>query len=94
MKKVKVIVLFSNNENCYTDFYYCIVTCTEDQYNNNVHHELAKKQAKEDVGFDDDEQWQNQMMATDEFDVAGALILDKFDWTKAPTVSGIQRQDF
>jgi hypothetical protein len=61
------------------DLYCCRVTCSEGDYTDGKHYTAAKNLADED-GYG------SPMVAFDEFDACGKLIVDKFIWGISKTI--------
>lgn len=70
--KVIVAVLNSNGE---PDFYFCIVKCTLEEYNDAEHTVLAERMALKE-GYE-------PRLSFDENDAAGKAIVDHFVWESA-----------
>jgi hypothetical protein len=66
------------NSNGSPDFYFVRVRLTEEEYNEGAHYEAAKNDAEEN-GYE-------AYLAYDERDVAGAKLIDLFDWKTAGLV--------
>ena len=66
------------NSNGAPDFYFVHVRLTKEQYDEGAHYEAAKNDAEAN-GYE-------AYLAYDERDVAGAKLMDLFDWTTASLV--------
>ena len=73
------------NANGEPDLYFVKVSCTESEYENGVHYDLAKREAKKE-GFD-------PVLAYDELDSAGRAMLGLFEWGSASVISTPNVQD-
>lgn len=74
MLRLKIIVAVVNS-NGDPDFYFCIVKCTLEEYNEGEHYMLAERMAIKE-GYE-------PCLAFDENDEAGKAILDRFVWESA-----------
>ncbi len=63
------------NANGEPDFWFCIVRCTQEQYDNAEHYVLAENKSIQE-GYE-------PRLSMDENDAAGKAILDKFVWESA-----------
>ena len=75
MKNQYKCIVACINSNGEPDLYFCIVECTEEQYNNGEHYDRANGQCDED-GYD-------SLLAYDENDSAGKAMLPLFEWDSA-----------
>jgi hypothetical protein len=84
---IKVIVA-GYNASGDPDFFFCKVSCTQQQYNEGEHYDIAN-QAAEDEGYE-------PAIAFDENDTAGKAIMDKFVWESATeyTIEICRRQHY
>jgi hypothetical protein len=67
------------NSNGDSDFHFCKVKCTPDQYEEGEHYRAAGAHAREE-GFE-------PLLAYDECDSAGQAMLDMFNWEPAQVVT-------
>ena len=74
MLRTKVIVA-ALNANGEPDFFFCIIRCTLEEYENAEHYVLAERRAI-DEGYE-------PRLSFDENDAAGKAILDHFVWDSA-----------
>jgi hypothetical protein len=63
------------------DFYFCKVDCSQQQYDNGEHYDIAKSAAK-DNGYDE------PMVPFDRNDPPGRSFFDLFEWESATTYTG------
>jgi hypothetical protein len=75
---VKCVVACRNAEGA-SDFYFCKVECSQDQYDNGEHYEIAEYQARS-------EGYEGPMVAFDENDGPNFLF-EHFVWESATKVS-------
>ena len=78
MKTVKVIVA-AYNTNGEPDFFFVIVRCTQEEYDNGDHYVVAEEKAIRE-GY-------TPRISYDEFDTAGKALLPLFVWESASKVS-------
>jgi len=75
---IKCVVACRNAEGA-SDFYFCKVECSQDEYDVGKHYEIAEEQAA-------DEGYEGPMVVFDENDGPNFLF-DHFVWESATTVS-------
>jgi hypothetical protein len=76
--KIKCIVP-AFNASGEPDFFFCIVECTEEQYNDGQHYKVAREEA-------DSEGYEEVGLVYDERDSGGKAILNCFEWESATVV--------
>ena len=72
------LIVAALNANGEPDFFYCKVSCTDEQYDNGDHYVLAESLAVKE-GYE-------PRLSFDENDSAGKAILEHFVWESAQTV--------
>ena len=75
MRQERVVVACTNS-NGEPDFYFCKVNCTDQQYENGEHYEVAKRAAL-------DNDYDGQMVAYDDACYAGKNLMKMFHWSSA-----------
>ncbi len=76
MRKTFKVFVACTNANGAPDFFFCIIKCSEDDFECGAHYDCAKDAAMKNG-------YTGEMVAFDEHDTAGHALMDKFIWESA-----------